>query len=155
MEYQDAFTDLSIVSADQNWTSKPAPLMFELSDRLKQLRDVKDDLEQQVKDCGALIKDTQKELSDQMVKAEVANFTRAGSTFYLSTTLRASVAEGEKDMLFAALKKKGHGDLVTLTLNSNTLASFVKEQIEANDNKLPDWLDGLVKFYNLTTVNVR
>ena len=129
--------------------------MFELSDELKRLRDLKTDLEQQVKDVTAQIDQTDFRLAELMAETETQNFTRAGTTFFLTTKTRASPTVGEKDELFQALRDKGYGDLVYETVNANSLSSFVKEQIEGNDDKLPSWLEGLVNVFDKTNVGVR
>ena len=87
--------------------------------------------------------------------AETQNFTRAGTTFFLSTKTRASAKAGRKDELFDALRANGYGDLITETVNASSLSSFVKEQIAENAEALPDWLDGLVNVFEKTTVGVR
>jgi predicted nuclease with TOPRIM domain len=59
--------------------------MFELADELKRLRDLKADLEAQVKDVAAQIDDTDYRLSELMAETETQNFTRAGTMFCLTT----------------------------------------------------------------------
>jgi len=104
--------------------------MFALADELKNLRDLKADLEAQVKDVTAKIDKTDYRLSEIMAQTETQNFTRAGTMFCLTTKTRASAAAGVKDELFAALRDNGFGDLVQETVNANSLSSFAKEQIE-------------------------
>ena len=129
--------------------------MFELADELKNLRDLKADLEQQVKDVTARIDQTDYRLSELMAETETQNFTRSGTMFCLTTKTRASATAGVKDELFQALKENGYGDLVYETVNANSLSSFVKEQIEGNRDTLPGWLNGLVNVFDKTTVSVR
>ena len=129
--------------------------MFELADDLKCLRDLKTDLEQQVKDVTAQIDQTDYRLSELMAETETQNFTRAGTMFCLTIKTRASATAGVKDELFQALKENGYGDLVYETVNANSLSSFVKEQIEGNGDTLPGWLEGLVNVFDKTTVSVR
>ena len=129
--------------------------MFELADELKQLRDLKADLEEQVKDVNAKIDETDYRLSEIMAETETQNFTRSGIMFCLTTKTRASATAGVKDELFEALRSNGYGDLVYETVNANSLSSFVKEQIEGNGDALPDWLMGLVNVFDKTTVSVR
>lgn len=129
--------------------------MFELADELKSLRDLKADLEQQVKDTAEKIDTVDYRLSELMAETETQNFTRAGTMFCLTTKTRASAAAGVKDSLYAALKDNGFGDLVYETVNANSLSSFVKEQIEGNGDTLPKWLAGLVNVFDKTTVSVR
>ena len=129
--------------------------MFELADKLRNLREQKNDTEQTLKSINAEIDETEYRLSEVMAKAEMQNFTRAGKMFYLTTKTRASAASGMKEELFDALKTQGYGSLVTETINSNSLSSFVKEQMGENSDKLPVWLDGLVNVFDKITVAMR
>jgi predicted nuclease with TOPRIM domain len=129
--------------------------MFDLSDKLRQLREEKQALDERLKDCNAQIEDTEYRLSEMMAESETQNFTRSGMMFYLTTKTRASAMPELKDDLYAALKAQGFGDLVTETVNHNSLSSFVKEQIEENGDALPGWLAGLVTVFDKTTVGVR
>ena len=45
--------------------------------------------------------------------------------------------------------------MITETINANTLASFVKEQIADNGDELPEWLSGLVNISKTPTIGVR
>lgn len=129
--------------------------MYELAERLKQLREKKKAAEQQLKDIHAEIAQTEYQLSMQMAETETQNFTRAGTMFALTTKTRASAMAGRKDELYAALKENGYGDLVYETVNANSLSAFVKEQISENQDHVPDWLNGLVHVYEQTAVSVR
>ena len=129
--------------------------LFEWADELKVLRDRKEVLEAELKQVNADIDNADWHLSNLMGETETQNFTRAGTTFFLSTKTRASAKAGRKDELFDALRANGYGDLITETVNAGSLSSFVKEQIAENAEALPDWLDGLVNVFEKTTVGVR
>lgn len=129
--------------------------LFEWADKLKALRDRKDELEAELKQVNMDIDNADWHLSNLMAETETQNFTRAGTMFCLTTKTRASAKAGQKDELFAALRGEGYGDLITETVNANSLSSFVKEQIAENGDALPDWLDGLVSVFEKTTVGVR
>lgn len=129
--------------------------LFEWADRLKALRDRKDELEAELKQINADIDDADWHLSNLMAESETQNFTHAGTMFCLTTKLRANATAGHKDELFDALRAEGYGDLITETVNANLLSSFVKEQIAENDDMLPGWLYGLVNVFEKTTVGVR
>ena len=129
--------------------------LFALADKLRSLREEKDDMERIVKDITADIEDTEQRLAEAMIDSETQNFTRAGRMFCLTTKVRASALAGAKQELFEALKQNGFGDLVCETVNANTLSSFVKEQLAGNEDALPAWLDGLVKVFEQTGVSVR
>jgi len=129
--------------------------MFELADRLKELREAKKAVEEELKSINAEIDDVEYRLSELMISSETQNFTRAGTMFCLSTITRASAAAGMKEELFDTLRSKGFGELIYETVNANSLSAFVKEQIAENGDELPDWLKGLVNVFEKTTVTVR
>ena len=129
--------------------------LFEWADKLKALRDRKDELEAELKQVNMDIDNADWHLSNLMAETETQNFTRAGTMFCLTSKTRASARAGQKDELFAALRDEGYGDMITETVNANSLSSFVKEQIAENGDALPDWLDGLVSVFEKTTVGVR
>ena len=129
--------------------------MFELADRLKELRDAKKEAEQHVKELAAAIDDADYALSELMAQTETQSFSRAGTLFYLTTTTRASALPDRKTELYDALKAEGYGDLVHDTVNVNSLSAFVKEQRAENDDALPEWLNGLVTLFEKSTVGVR
>ena len=129
--------------------------LFEWADKLKALRDRKEELEAELKQVNMDIDNADWHLSNLMAETETQNFTRAGTMFCLTTKTRASARAGQKDELFAALRGEGYGDMITETVNANSLSSFVKEQIAENGDTLPEWLDGLVSVFEKTTVGVR
>lgn len=129
--------------------------MIAWADKLKALRDRKAELEAELKQINMDIDNAEWHLSEKMTSAETSSFTHAGTTFYLADSSRANAVPGKKPELYDALRAHGFGDLVTETVNANSLNSFVKEQIESNGEALPAWLEGLVKIYPKTTVGVR
>lgn len=129
--------------------------IFELADELKRLKEEKKQLEAQVKTISADIERLDLELSDAMAEAECDKFSRNGSTFYLNSRLYASPVAGRKDDMISALKANGYGDIVTETVNANTLASFVKEQTALNEDVLPSWLSDVVHTFEKVTVGIR
>ena len=104
--------------------------IFEMADELKAAKEHKKDL-------------------------EAEKFTRNGSTFYLNSRLYASPRAEMKEAMFAALIDHGYGDLITQTVNANTLSSFCKEQREANKDVIPDWLAEVVNIHDKITVGIR
>jgi hypothetical protein len=89
-----------------------------------------------------------------MLEEEMQNFTRNGLIFYLSTKIYASAVADRKEELFAWLKENGYGDLVYETVNANSLAAFIREQLEEVE-ELPEELAKLVNVYEKTTVGMR
>lgn len=126
-----------------------------LASRLKELNQRKKELNDELKNVNAEIEAVEQELASDMLNDEVQNFTYDGTLFYLSSKVYANPEPTLKDTLFARLKEMGYGDLVYETVNSNTFAAFIREQLEQNDDKLPEWLNGLVKVYEKTTIGLR
>jgi hypothetical protein len=128
--------------------------IFLMADRLRDLREMKAELESRLKEVNAQIEEAEQTLAQAMLAEEMQNFTRNGQMFYLTTKTYASPVAERKPELFAWLKEHGYGDLVQETVHTNTLAAFVREQLEEND-KLPDGLDELVNVYEKISVGVR
>ena len=129
--------------------------LFALADELRELKETKKRLEDELKAVGLEIERVDVVLVQRMADTETQNFTRNGTMFCLTSTTRASVVSGRKDELFDALREAGFGDLVYETVNANSLSAFVKEQTTENGDALPQWLDGLVTVFEKTTVSVR
>lgn len=129
--------------------------VFELSDQLKLCKTYKKELEAQVKELNAEITRLDLALSDAMSDAECDRFSRNGNTFYLSTRLYASPASGKKGELIKVLKDNGYGAIVAETVNANTLASFIKEQMAENDDEVPEWIKEVVSTFEKITVGIR
>lgn len=130
-------------------------IIFELADELKQLKEEKKTLEAKVKTISSSIEKLDLELSDAMAEAECERFSRNGSTFYLNSRLYASPVAGKKDEMLSALKANGYGDIITESVNANTLASFVKEQAALNDDTVPAWLSDVINTFEKVTVGIR
>ena len=121
--------------------------LFALADELRELKETKKRLEDELKAVGMEIDRVDTILSQRMADTETQSFTRNGTMFCLTNTTRASASAGRKDELFEALRTAGYGDLVYETVNANSLSAFVKEQSTENDDALPPWLDGLVTVF--------
>ena len=130
-------------------------VIFEMADRLKLLKKQKKDLEDSVKALSSEIEELDRQLSDAMTEAELDRFSRNGSTFYLHSRLYASPSTGRKDAMMQALKQNGYGSLVVESVNSNTLSSFVREQMEANEGNIPSWLGDTISTYEKISVGIR
>ena len=130
-------------------------VIFEMADRLKSLKKQKKDLEDSVKAIGSEIEELDRQLSDAMAETQLDSFSRNGSTFYLHSRLYASPSTGRKDAMMLALKQNGYGSLVVESVNSKTLSSFVREQMDANEGNIPSWLGDTVSTYEKISVGIR
>ena len=129
--------------------------MFELADRLKELKETKKFAEQELKEINAEIDKYEYELSQLMAQTETQSFNRSGTLFYLCTKLYASANIEKRYELIEALKAEGYGSLVKETVHANSLSAFVKEQMAENDDVLPVWLEGKVNVFDKVTVGLR
>lgn len=129
--------------------------IFHMADELRSLKEQKAEVESTAKALGKLIEELDRKLSDAMVESDLVKFTRNGKTFHLTTRLFASPRDGNSDLMIQTLKDNGYGDLVKETVNSNTLSSFAKEQKEANNDEMPEWLDQVVNTYEKVSVGIR
>lgn len=129
--------------------------IFELADQLKAAKDKKKELDAEIKELGAKIDELDLALSDAMAEAECERFSRNGNTFYLNTRLFVSPVAGQKEAMFQALKDNEYGEIVTETVNANTLASFVKEQMAENGDEVPAWFAEVVNTFEKVSVGIR
>lgn len=129
--------------------------IFEMADRLRELQELKKDLDARIKAVNAEITELDLKLSDAMAEEELERFSRNGSTYYLKSRLFASPVTGRKDEMIRALKANGYGSLVTESVNANTLASFIKEQREATGEDVPAWLGDTVSTFEKVSVGIR
>ena len=126
-----------------------------LSEQFVAAKERKEALEAELKAVKAEIERLDREFSDEMILMEYDSFSRKGKTFFLKSRLFASPKAGCKAGLFSALRKRGYGDMITESVNANTLSSFVKEKREENDGEIPEWLTEVVNSYEKTTVGTR
>lgn len=129
--------------------------IFSLADQLVTLKEDKAKLEERLKKLNGFIDEVDYKLSEAMAEADTQNFSRGDKLFYLTSRLYASAAAERKDALFDALREHGFGELVTETVNANSLASFVKEQMGENSDEIPGWLAGLINTHEKVSVGIR
>ena len=126
---------------------------FELAEFLKELRDKKAELEATVKGLNAEIESISAELIADLIQNESTGFNHKGFNFTLVVREYPAAEPERKDELYAVMKEKGFEDL--FTINSNTLSAMVKDLKENNDGQMPEWLNGLIKVAEKTTIQIR
>ena len=130
--------------------------IFKLADELKERNARKDELNAELKSLNAEIAEIDEKLTQEMTDAEVDKFTRNGSTFYLKSRLYASPVTEHKPEFMKALKDNGCSELITETVNANTLASWVKEYNESHGVERPEFLgEELLNIYTKVGVGIR
>lgn len=126
--------------------------MLELADQLKNLRELKAELQADVKDVTAKIDAVEASLIEIMTAEECTGFKRGNSTFSLVVKEFPGAVPECKEELYAQMKEHGFEHL--FTINSQTLSATVKELKANNDDTLPDWLDGLISIYEQPSIRV-
>jgi hypothetical protein len=130
--------------------------IFKLADKLRALKEEKKTLENREKEVNAEIETVNDQMVAQMIDEEMQNFSRSGQTFYLYRKIFASAVPEKKPDLFSWLRKEGHGDMIQETVNAQTLAAFVRELLDENeDDKLPEDLDPLLNVTRKQTIGMR
>lgn len=131
---------------------KPVDI-FKLAAKLRELRERKKKLQDELKEVNAAIDQCEQALAEEMISQEVQNFNLDGRTFYLSTQVYASPKADRKYELYQWLKDNGYGDMVQETVHSRTLSAFVKELLD--EGELPPELAEMVNVYEKTVVGMR
>lgn len=126
--------------------------LLNLSDKLKELRAKKADLDIQVKGVNEEIDGITTQMIDLMTTEELTSFNRNGTTFSLVTQQYPAPEPERKGELWETMKANGFEDL--FTINSQTLSATVKELIANNDGVLPNWLDGLIKIAEKNSIRM-
>ena len=126
--------------------------IFELSDEFKALKDTKKMQEEELKKTNAEIAEVEIALIDLMVNEELSAFKRNGQGFSLVIQNYPQAEPEKKDVLYKALKARGYEDL--FTINSKTLTRELKDMIENNNDEIPNWLVGLVKPFEKTSIRM-
>ena len=126
--------------------------LLELSDKLRDLKTGKAELDTQLKSINAEIEDVTMEMIEIMTTEELDNFSRNGMNFSLVTSEYPSPEPERKGELWEAMKANGFEDL--FTINSQTLSATVKELMANNDGLLPEFLVGLIKIAEKHTIRM-
>lgn len=123
------------------------------ADAYKELRDVKSELESQLKKVNEELKEHEFRIIELMTDKEMDSFKRKGVQFICRKFVAQSADPETKDEFYAELKKRGFEDW--FTVNTNTLKARVRELTEANDGILPEWLTGFIKEYETQQLSIR
>jgi hypothetical protein len=128
--------------------------IFELAAKLKTLREEKKEMEERLKAIESEIEETENQLSQEMVNAEIQNFNKDGTTFYLQIKTYASIKPEFKQQVYDWLKANGFESLVYETVNAQRFSAFIKELLEEVD-ELPSELKDKVNVFEKITVGMR
>lgn len=125
----------------------------EMLEVLVELREAEAELKEKLKKLREEMESYEKELIENMVANNDGSFKHNGVTCSLTLTERISPEPTRKDELWA--KMKSHKFARLFTINSQTLSATVKELKTNNKDKLPKWLEGLIKIYEEPGLQIR
>lgn len=128
--------------------------IFELADKLLELREEKDRLKELTKQNNEEIDRVEQELAEEMRVNEIDNFKRAGKTFYPIVKTWASPQRGRREAVYEWMKENGYGDLVTETVHAQRFNSMINEMIE-DDGTVPEDLETLINVTERVSIGVR
>ena len=118
---------------------------------LSHLKDNKNQVEEELKQIKKQI-----EKQEQKLDHEEQSFKGFNNiTYSLKTTVIPNVLAENRPLLIQALKENGFEYLVKEEVNAKTFKSFVNEQGWEEDEQLPEYLQGIVKLYEKTTIGTR
>lgn len=111
-----------------------------LARRFRELKDRKDSLQSELKECDEELQRIETELLPQaMDENDIEKFTVDGvGTIYTQMKVYAYVKKDNEAEFHQWLRDEGHGDLIKAYVFPATLSAFAKEQLEQG-NDLPDW----------------
>lgn len=125
-----------------------------LADRLRRLREEKEQAEEALKRLEQRIREAEQLMVAQMLEEEMPSFSRGGKTFYLYTRTYASPVAGRREELHRWLKEHGYESLVYETVNANSLSACIREMLE-EANELPPDLKELVNVYEEHRIGIQ
>ena len=107
--------------------------------KLKILLEAKDEVEQKLDVIKKEIAEFQSQFVELMDLRDVQNFSvRDLGTFYVNASVIPKVTNQVE--LFGDLRRRGAGDLIKETVNSNTLRAYVKECLDEK-NEIPKGIE--------------
>ena len=133
--------------------TKDMKVMYQAADLLKQLREQKKELEERLESLKGQIEKADGSLSGMMAETGTENFVHAEMTFYLKNCVKANARDGMTERMHAALRENGAGELITETVNANSLNAYVKRVMK--NGEVPAWLDEVVAVTEKTIVGLR
>lgn len=126
-----------------------------LADAYAQALKDKDALEAELKDAKTVVASLKDELVNAMLMEETTSIGRNGKKFSLVAKKKFSRRSGAEEELFQMLREQGLGDIITETVNANTLNAAMNALADENGGDLPEEWSECVGCYEYTDISVR
>lgn len=128
--------------------------LFELSERLVELKERKEALKIDTKRNNEEIDEIEAKMVELMVNEEVQNFRKDETTFYIKTRLFASIPEEHRDDVINWFKESWeYSGMVKEQINANTLSAWAKERIEEGD--MPEEIEAKLNIFEKSSIGIR
>lgn len=119
-----------------------------------ELKEKKKELEKELQSLITEMTTKEKELFKLMFDMDIQSINIDGKLFYREVSYYPQIRN--KPKFFDWLRFNGFGDIITETVNFNTLRAWYKEYIGKTDNEeLPEDLQELISVYEDTKVKIR
>jgi len=118
------------------------------------LKQLKEELEQDLKGLNQQIRDEERELLSQFEAAETSSVKTKSGTVSMARQIWSSPKEGMAEQMIEAIRAR-QPELVKETINAQSLSSFVRELTEGGENPLPADLADLIEVKEVYQLRVR
>jgi hypothetical protein len=126
-----------------------------LVDAFQAARDEADRAEAEAKAAKKRLTEAKALLADAMIEDETDSIGRNGKRYTLAPKTKYSKKAGMEEVLFERLIDEGLGDLITETVNANTLNACMNRMAEENGGVLPGMWQEVLNTYEYTDISVR
>lgn len=129
----------------------------EIADLYQKALDQQKAMEAALKDQKHLTEQYKESLIDAMMDEETDSIGRNGKRYTAVPKTKYSKAAGQEaqEELFQLLRESGLGDLITETVNANTLQATMRGLAEENGGELPEEWKDCIRTYNYVDISVR
>ena len=129
----------------------------ELADLYQEALDRQKAMEAELKDQKHIAERYKEALIDAMMDEETDSIGRNGRRYTAVAKTKYSKAAGPdaQEELFGLLRENGLGDLITETVNANTLQATMRGLAEENGGELPDEWQDCIRTYDYVDISVR
>lgn len=134
---------------------QPNKTMFMWADKMIDIRNSIDDLENELKYMKNQLDNAEQALFDSMLNNQIDQFKRNGYSFSPTIKVRASIKAENKDEAIEWLKESDYADIVKDTVNAQTLTSLIKEWEENGVRDDDQEFYDMINIYNEQKISIR
>ena len=126
-----------------------------LADAYSEALLVQKEMEAHLKDAKEVAASLKEKLVEAMILEETDSIGRGGKKYSLVGKKKFSKRSGADEELFSMLREQGLGDIITETVNANTLNAAMNALADECGGVLPEEWEGCINTYEYTDISVR